>query len=234
MRVFSVTYNNRFCMEGDSKERSCSFEFNRNSYGGLVSRQMLDEYSRVQRGEIHESDYDAKATDELHKISIPNIPAFKSDSFNLYFLLNNGHLRVQYTDGTKETITNPYTSPGWNDYKNVWTYDKECRVFLNQYAYFLWVTLIDVNREDNNIKVMTLKKEGDTPASYETMLTGENVLFMCGQNFNYNGDRYDEYKKEFTAESPTHLTSHLQCFSNVTNLSFSTESCASLVLIEKK
>ena len=234
MRVFSVTYNNRFCMEGNSKERSCSFEFNKQCYRGLVSRQMIDEYSRVQRGEITESDYDVMVTDQLDKITIPNVPAFKSNSFNLYFLLNEGYLEAKYTDGSKEVITNPYMSPGWNDYKNIWTFDKECRVSMHHYAYFLWVTLIDIEREDVYVKIMTLKKAGDAPALYETTLTSENTLFICGQNFNYNGERYDEYKRDFSATSPTHLTSHLQCFSNVTNLSVSTESCASLVLIERK
>jgi hypothetical protein len=93
-------------------------------------------------------------------------------------------------------------------------------------AYFLWLSLIDAEPDDVNVKVLRLKREGSAPASYNTTLSGENVLYICGQNYTINGRRYDEYNKDFV--------SHMQSFSNVTSLSVSTESCASLVLVEKK
>ncbi len=237
MNIDAVAYNGLSCMEGSPGfENSCDFQFGVQAHYGFVARQLLEKYPKSERSEICESiNFTMEVRDILKTLTLTNLAAFKPEPHNLYFSLNNGFLNVNYIDGTVQTIENPYQAGVWSDYRDLWTYNKNCRVYMHQKAYFLWLTLLDIDREDVNIRVMKLKRAGDIPASYSTTLSTENILFICGQNFNFNGNRYDEYG--FDEASPKQravFSSHIQQFRNVTDLSFSTESCASLVLIEKR
>jgi hypothetical protein len=226
IKTFNV--NVLFCNESvpDLKFRRCVFQFQRRDHHGLFSRELLSDYIKAQYNSLRKQEYKTAYSTMVETFPVENASSFKSEPYNYYFQLNNGYLTITYNDETVETVANSYTSPDWTDYNNLWTYEKDCIVELRDKAYFLWLSLVDVEPEQVDVKVLQLKCENETPASYETVLSGENMVFACGQNFIFNGQRYDEYTENFK--------SHLQSFSNVTSLSFSTESCASLVLVKKK
>lgn len=228
MRIVSVNYNVLNCNEinPDPKSRKCVFQFRRENYNGLFSRTLLNQYIRAQYNSLRMAEYNNTYIAMAETLPIENPSAFKSEPYNYYFQLNDGYLKITYEDETEQIVSNSYNVPEWTDYKNVWTYDKNCIVEMHDKSYFLWLSLVDVEPEDVNIKVLNLKCDGVTAPTYNTTLSGENMVFVCGQNFSFNGQRYDEYTEGFK--------SHLQSFNNVTDVSFYTESCASMVLVEKK
>jgi hypothetical protein len=237
MNVYGITYNGLSCMEGSPGfENQCNAEFRKKDHYGFISRQILNGYPKSERSSVlHSESFANEVENELANFTSPLMSAFKSNLHNLYFPLNDGYLNIKYEDGVTEKIENPYKIGEWCSYEDLWTYDKNCRIYMCDKAYFLWITLLDVDREDVTIRVLKLKRTGNDLASYNTTLSSENMLYMCGQNFTFNGIRYDEYGVDHA--HPEHrgiFPSHMKYFSDVTELSFSTESCASLVLIEKK
>jgi hypothetical protein len=229
MIIKSVNTNVLFCNESvpDLNQHRCVFQFRSRDHQGLFSRKLLNEYIRAQYNSLRMSEYQNTYSTMVKTHPVKNAASFKSEPYNYYFQLNDGSFEITYDDETVQTVSNSYTSCEWTDYKNLWTYEKDCIIELKDKAYFLWLSLVDVEPEQVNVKVLRLKREsGVCSPSYQTTLSGENMIFVCGQNFEFNGQRYDEYNSDFK--------SHIQSFSNVTSLSFSTDSCASLVLVEKK
>lgn len=226
MRVYGICSNGLSCNVGHPQYGPCSFRFQSSDYVGLFSRKLLKEYIRAQYNTLRMEQYNQTLQAMIETTSVDSPQAMKSDGYNYYFHLNDGFLEINYADETTQIVSNTYTSSEWTNYKDVWSYDKDCVIRLHNKSYFLWLSLVDAEPDQVNVKVLRLKREDSTPASYNTTLSGENVLYVCGQNYTINGRRYDEYNKDFV--------SHMQSFSNVTSLSVSTESCASLVLIEKK
>lgn len=156
---------------------------------------------------------------------------FKKLPYQLYINLH-GDFDIVYGDEPKKNIKNTYNNPFWEDYKDIWTYDKEFKLFPKTNFSFCHITLLDVDLSDVEVKVLHLQNKcGTVPQTFKDVLNGENFVILSGKNFRFNGKNYDEYScNDGTNES----FSHAQYFTNVTDFDLYTESYVGAVLIKKK
>lgn len=227
MRIYSVVSNSLFCLERNPEQKPCYFIFNKNLFGGLIERELLQLYHDSQNDPELRHNYHRIVLDRKKNLNVEHMQCLKKDVHNLYFQLNEGSFEIKYSDGTIETVQDLYTSTEWTDYKDVWTYDKKCEIGLHDKTHFLWLSLIDTDLSQAEVKVKRLKSDGVNPVTFSQTFTGENILFVCGESFEINGNRYHQLDKGV-------YTSTLQQFDNVTEFSISTETCVSLILVRKR
>jgi hypothetical protein len=228
MRIYSVVSNSFSCLERNPEQKPCYFIFQKGLFGGVIERELLQLYKDSENNPELRQQYYRVVGERLRNFDIENNQVLKNDTYNVYFQLNEGSIDIKFADDTNRTVKDLYTSSEWTNYKDVWDYDRKCEIGIHDKSHFMWLSFIDFDLSQVNVKVKRLKSDGINQATSTETFTKENVLFLCGETFEIDGKKYYERSLNDGALST------LQQFDNVKNLTISTDTCVSLILIERK
>jgi len=115
-----------------------------------------------------------------------NVGSVQLQSNSKYFLVD-GLTKVTYNTEEPQTLTSPYSSSGWTDYVDNWTYNKDITLMTTPSTVFLEVGVYESNTTNSSIESVVCKVIKFNNESITKSSNANSLFFVIGDNFIIDG-----------------------------------------------